>query len=93
MQYTHHIGLNFLCVLKIVLPIVKRMALQKIHGRVVLIGDPLTSHYNVPGMSPYACSKAALEEVAYNMKSELKTHDIKVHYFLPPPMDSNLFAG
>ena len=76
-----------------VLPIAKKMVLQNIHGRIVIVGDPLTSHYNVPGMSPYACSKAALEQVAYNLKTELEPHDIKVHYFLPPPMESNLFAG
>ena len=24
------------------------------------------------------------------MKAELDPHDIKVHYFMPPPMDTNL---
>jgi len=55
-----------------------------------MIGDHLASHYAIPGMSPYSCSKAALEQLAYQMKAELEPHDIKVHYFIPPPMDSSL---
>jgi len=41
-------------------------------------------------MAPYACSKAALEQFAYQLKSELDAHEIKIHYFIPPPMDSKL---
>ena len=60
-------------------------------GRIVIIGDPLVSHYNIPGMGYYSCSKAALEKLAYLIKAELEPYDIKVHYFLPPPMDTSLF--
>ena len=60
-QYKHHMELNYLGVIKVVLPIVKRMHHRKTQGRVVLIGDPLASHYSLPGMAPYACSKAAVE--------------------------------
>lgn len=43
-------------------------------------------------MSSYACSKAALEQLAYQLKTEFEQYDIKIHYFLPPPMDTNLMA-
>lgn len=82
--------LNYLGVVKIVLPIVKRMHHRKTQGRVVLIGDPLASHYSLPGMSPYACSKAAVEQLAYQLRAEVEVHGIKVHYFLPPPMETHL---
>jgi short-subunit dehydrogenase len=61
MQYEHHMNLNFLGVLKIIQPIAKNMTYRGTQGRIVIIGDPLVSHYVIPGMSPYACSKAALE--------------------------------
>jgi NAD(P)-dependent dehydrogenase (short-subunit alcohol dehydrogenase family) len=60
-QFRHHIDLNFHGVLKIIHPIAKRMALRRSHGRIVIVGDSIQSHYAIPGMSPYACSKAALE--------------------------------
>lgn len=65
------------------------MCNRKTPGRIVIVGDPLVSHYIIPGMSPYACSKAALEQLAYQIKVELEAHDIKIHYFLPPPMETN----
>lgn len=40
-------------------------------------------------MTPYACSKSALEQLALQLRSELEAHGIKVHYFLPPPMQTN----
>ena len=66
------------------------MHYRKTHGRIVLVGDPLASHYAIPGMTPYACSKAALEQLVYQLKAELEPHEIKVHYFLPPPMQTSL---
>lgn len=84
--------LNYLGAVKIIQPIAKRMHYRKTQGRIVLIGDPVQSHYAIPGMSPYACSKAALEQLAYQLKAELEPHDIKIHYFLPPPMDTNLLG-
>lgn len=53
--------LNYLGVLKVVQPIAKRMMYRNTQGRIVIIGDTLASHYALPGMSPYSCSKAALE--------------------------------
>jgi short-subunit dehydrogenase len=82
--------LNYLGALKLVLPITKRMYLRKSQGRIVLIGDSLASHYAIPGMTPYACSKAAVEQLAFQLRAELDPYDIKVHYFLPPPMDTSL---
>jgi short-subunit dehydrogenase len=59
-------NLNYLCVLKFVLPIAKRMFQRKTQaGRIVLIGDTLQSHNAIPSMTPYACSKAALEQLAF----------------------------
>ena len=58
----------------------------------MLIGDPLVSHYVMPGMSSYSCSKSALEQFAYHINSEFEAHDIKVHYFLPPPIETPLLA-
>ena len=54
-------NLNFLGVVKFVHVIAKSWVNNKKKGRVVLIGDPFTSHYVMPGMSAYACSKSALE--------------------------------
>jgi len=53
-----------------------------------MIGDPVASQSAIPGMSPYACSKIALEQFALQMNAELLVHGIKVHYFLPPPMET-----
>lgn len=60
-QYNHHMNLNYLGALKFVLPIAKKMHQRKSQGRIVLIGDSLASHYAIPGMAPYACSKSAVE--------------------------------
>jgi NAD(P)-dependent dehydrogenase (short-subunit alcohol dehydrogenase family) len=60
-EFEHHMNLNFLGSLKIAQACAKMMEKSKTHGRIVLIGDPLASHYVIPSMSPYSCSKAALE--------------------------------
>lgn len=60
-QFKHHMDLNFFGVLKIIHPIAKLMNMRRSSGRIVLIGDAIASHYAVPGMSPYAISKAAVE--------------------------------
>mmetsp|Transcript_41434 Transcript_41434/g.30454 ORF Transcript_41434/g.30454 Transcript_41434/m.30454 type:complete len:81 (-) Transcript_41434:188-430(-) len=60
-QFMHHLELNFMGTLSIIHPIIKRMIHRKTPGRVVLVGDQLQSHYAIPGLAPYACSKAALE--------------------------------
>lgn len=60
-EYEHHMNLNFLGSLKIAQACAKMMSKNKTQGRVVLIGDPIASHYVIPSMSPYSCSKAALE--------------------------------
>jgi len=60
-QYGDHMNLNFLGAVKIIQPIAKNMLFRKTAGRIVLVGDPLASHYAIPSMTPYACSKAALE--------------------------------
>lgn len=60
-QYNHHMNLNYLGALKFILPIAKRMHLRKSQGRIVLVGDSLVSHHAIPGMTPYACSKSAVE--------------------------------
>ena len=39
-------------------------------------------------MTPYACSKGALDQLAFQLKAELEVHGIKVHYFMPPPMST-----
>ena len=41
-------------------------------------------------MGAYACSKGAIEQLAFQLKAELETHAIKVHYYLPPRMDTPL---
>ena len=60
-EYEHHMNLNFLGCAKFVHFIAKQWVNKHQKGRVVLIGDPLASHYVIPGMSTYACSKSALE--------------------------------
>jgi short-subunit dehydrogenase len=47
----------------------------------------------VPGMTPYACSKSALEQLAMQLRAELEAHGIKVHYFLPPPMETKFLIS
>lgn len=60
-EYEHHMNLNFFGVAKFVHFIAKRWVNQHKKGRFVLIGDPMASHYVMPGMSAYSCSKIALE--------------------------------
>ena len=57
--------LNFIGVLKFIQPVIKRMIIRKTKGRVVIIGDSISPAYAIPGMSPYACSKAAIDQLAY----------------------------
>ena len=89
-NYKTHMDTNFFGTLKFVHPIAKRMMLRRTHGRIVLVGDANGNQYSIPGFSPYACSKAALEQFANQARAELEAHDIKVHYFIPPPMKSKL---
>jgi short-subunit dehydrogenase len=60
-EFEHHMNLNFLGTLKIAQACAKNMEKHKTQGRIVLVGDPLASHYVIPSMSAYSCSKAALE--------------------------------
>jgi len=87
-KFKSHMEQNFFSAIKFLLPIAKRMVLQKTQGRICIIGDPVASQSAIPGMSPYACSKIALEQLALQMNAELQVHGIKVHYFLPPPMET-----
>ena len=57
--------LNFYGVLGFVHPIAKRMVLRRKGGRIALIGDPTVTEKTIPGMGSYACSKGALEQLAY----------------------------
>jgi 3-dehydrosphinganine reductase len=98
MQYFHHMNLNFFSVVRIIHTVAKKIISKRppynkhIQGRFVLIGDPLSTHYGIPGMTPYSCSKAALEQFAYLIKTELEPYDMNVHYFLPPPMNTKLLT-
>jgi len=83
---------NFYGTLKFIHPIAKRMTLRRTQGRIVLVGDPNANQYVLPGFAPYACSKAALEQLAYQLRAELDVHEIKVHFFLPQPMKTKLFS-
>lgn len=87
-SFVHHMDLNFYAVLNFVHPIAKRMEKRGKGGRIVLIGDPTMTEKTIPGMAAYACSKAALEQLAYSLRAELESYNIKVHYFLPPLMDT-----
>ena len=60
-EYEHHMNLNFFGVAKFVHVVAKRWVNQRKKGRFVLIGDPIASHYVMPAMSAYSCSKSALE--------------------------------
>ena len=80
--------LNFYGVLNFVHPIAKRMVLRRNGGRIALVGDPTVVEKTIPGMGAYACSKGALEQLAHQLRAELETYHIKVHYFLPPLMDT-----
>lgn len=85
-KFRNHMDLTFFCAVKFIIPISKRMVLRKTRGRICLIGDSAATHHTIPGMTPYACSKAALEQLAIQLRSELTVHGIQVHYFIPPPM-------
>ena len=87
-SFRHHMDLNFYAVLNFVHPIAKRMVNRRKGGRIALIGDPTVTEKTIPGMGAYACSKGALEQFAFQLKAELDTYGIKVHYFLPPLMDT-----
>ena len=82
--------LNFYGVLNFVHPIAKRMVIRREGGRIALIGDPTCTEKTIPGMGAYAASKGALEQLAHQLRAELKSYEIKVHYFLPPLMDTPL---
>jgi short-subunit dehydrogenase len=60
-KFRNHMDLTFFCAVKFVIPVSKRMVLRKTKGRICLIGDSSATQRTVPGMTPYACSKAALE--------------------------------
>lgn len=87
-KFKSHMDLNFYSVVKFLLPITKRMVLRKTQGRICIVGDPMGTMKTVPGMTPYACSKSALEQLAMQLRSELEAHQIRVHYLLPPPMET-----
>ena len=82
--------LNFYGVLNFVHPIAKRMVIRREGGRIALIGDPTCTEKTIPGMGAYSASKGALEQLAHQLRAELESYEIKVHYFLPPPMDTPL---
>ena len=82
--------LNFYGVLNFLHPIAKRMITRRNGGRIAIVGDPLVVDKTIPGMGAYACSKGALEQLAYQLRAELESYHIKVHYFLPPLMDTPL---
>ena len=87
-SFHHHMDLNFYAVLNFVHPIAKKMVHRGQGGRIALIGDPTVTEKTIPGMAAYACSKGAIEQLAFQLKAELETYHIKVHYFLPPLMDT-----
>lgn len=70
-KFKNHMDLTFFCAVKFIIPISKRMVLRKSSGRIVVIGDSLATQSTIPGMAPYACSKAALEQLAMHMRAEL----------------------
>jgi len=63
--FRNHMDVNFYGVLRFLQPIAKRMVLRRTQGRICLVGDPVASNNAVPGMAPYSCSKAALEQLAF----------------------------
>ena len=64
-SFKHHMDLNFFAVLNFVHPIAKKMIQRGQGGRIALIGDPTMTEKSIPGMSAYACSKGALEQLAF----------------------------
>ena len=87
-KFKNHLDLNFMSVVKFLIPVSKRMVLRKTQGRICLVGDSNATQSSIPGMTPYACSKSALEQLAFQLHSELEAHGIKIHYMLPPTMSS-----
>lgn len=85
-KFQSHMELNFFGAVKFLTPIAKKMVSRRQQGRICIVGDPSATQSTIPGMTPYACSKAALECLAFQMRAELAAHGIRVHYFLPPPM-------
>ena len=64
-SFRHHMELNFYGVLNFVHPIAKRMVNRRNGGRICLIGDPTVVQKTIPGMGAYACSKSAIEGLAF----------------------------
>ena len=64
-KFKNHMDVNFYSVIKFLIPISKRMVLRKTHGRICLVGDSNVTQSAIPGMTPYACSKIALEQLAF----------------------------
>jgi len=60
-KFKNHMDLNFFCAVKFLIPVSKRMVLRKTQGRIVLVGDSTATLTTIPGMTPYACSKSAIE--------------------------------
>ena len=60
-MYKYHMELNYIGVLKFILPIAKRMSDRRSQGRICLVGDPVASQHAIPGITPYAASKSAVE--------------------------------
>ena len=66
-DFKHHMDLNFFGVVNFVHPIAKRMLARRAGGRIAIIGDPTMTEKTIPGMGAYACSKGALETLAYQL--------------------------
>ena len=90
-KFYSHMESNFFSAVKFLLPVANRMVRRKQPGRICLVGDPTATQSTIPGMTPYACSKASLEKLALQLKAELEPHGIRVHYFLPPAMHTEFF--
>ena len=87
-KYQSHMEVNFFSAVKFLKPVTQRMVIRKTQGRICIVGDPTATQSTIPGMTPYACSKSALETLAMQLRAELNAHGINVHYFLPPPMST-----
>ncbi|MGJ4925593.1 SDR family NAD(P)-dependent oxidoreductase [Bradyrhizobium sp. HKCCYLS2038] len=59
-------------------------------GAIVAITTSLVRHA-VPGMGPYAASKAAVESLVRSMAKELAPRGIRVNAVAPGPVDTDLF--
>jgi short-subunit dehydrogenase len=42
-KFKSHMEQNFFCAIKFLLPIANKMSMNKTHGRICIIGDPLAS--------------------------------------------------